>query len=311
MSWNIPDAAGHNRVNRPGWRRRLYALLEDHASSSNRAGAYAVEIALAAVILINCAALILWTVPGLREAYGFLFHIGEYTIITILALEYGLRFWTSPETDTQNPAWRQRWRFVRSPAALIDFSVLAVSCLGAFWVLIYGDDLNLTFLLAARLLTRSAKLIRYFPAGRRVGRAVREKRGQLLTAVVAMLVVLVIASSLMYLAENRAQPDNFSSIPAAMWWGMVTLTTVGYGDTVPVTPAGRVLAAIIAVLGIGLFALPAGIISAGLMETRDDPDNIVSESHCRRCRRCARKRRRTGQSKYRRRLAVRETAGGG
>ena len=178
-------------------------------------------------------------------------------------------------------------------------------------MLIYGDDLNLTFLLAARLLTRSAKLIRYFPAGRRVGRAVQEKRGQLLTAVVAMLVVLVIASSLMYLAENRAQPDNFSSIPAAMWWGMVTLTTVGYGDTVPVTPAGRVLAAIIAVLGIGLFALPAGIISAGLMETGDDPDNIASESYCRRCRRCARKRRRTGQGKYRRRLALRETAGGG
>ena len=80
------------------------------------------------------------------------------------------------------------------------------------------------------------------------------------------MLVLVIAASLMYFAETRAQPDEFPSIPAAMWWGVVTLTTVGYGDTVPITPAGRLLAAVVAVLGIGLFALPAGILSAGLSE---------------------------------------------
>ena len=84
----------------------------------------------------------------------------------------------------------------------------------------------------------------------------------------------------MYFAEHTAQPEVFSSIPAAMWWSVVTLTTVGYGDTVPITPVGRVLAAIIAVLGIGLFALPAGILSAGLreadVESRDEPTNGTS-----------------------------------
>ncbi len=78
--------------------------------------------------------------------------------------------------------------------------------------------------------------------------------------------VLVIAASLMYFAESHAQPEEFSSIPAAMWWSVVTLTTAGYGDTVPITPVGRVLAAVIAVFGIGLFALPEGILSAGNRE---------------------------------------------
>ena len=81
-----------------------------------------------------------------------------------------------------------------------------------------------------------------------------------------LLLVLVIAAALMYFAESGSQPEQFSSIPAAMWWSVVTLTAVGYGDTVPITPVGGVLAAVIAVLGIGLFTLPAGILSAGLRE---------------------------------------------
>ena len=314
-----PDTAAARNAggSRPGWRRRVWALLEDHTSSSNRIGAYAVEIALAGVILINCAALMLWTVPGLRESYAFWFQFSEYATIIVFAVEYGLRVWTSPEVNPQNPGWRQRWRFVRSTAALVDFAALAVSCLAVFWLLFDDGSPNLTFLLAVRLLTRSTKLMRYFPAGRRVGRAIRDKRGQLLTAVVAMLIVLVIASSLMYIAENRAQPEDFASIPGTMWWGMVTLTTVGYGDIVPITPAGRILAAVIAVLGIGLFALPAGIISSGLLESEGDDDDDQPDAargrYCRHCPHCARQRRRRsarkGQGRGRRRLAAGDAAG--
>ena len=133
-------------------------------------------------------------------------------------------------------------------------------------MLAYGDGINLSFLLTVRLLTRTVKLARYFHGWRRLGLAFRLKTGQLVTAVAGLLAVHTIAASLMYFAESKAQPDVFSSIPAAMWWSVVTLTTVGYGDAVPVTDAGRALAAVIAVLGIGLFALPAGILSAGLWE---------------------------------------------
>ncbi len=83
---------------------------------------------------------------------------------------------------------------------------------------------------------------------------------------VAVLILLVVASSLVYMAEHRAQPDAFASIPDAMWWGVATLTTVGYGDIYPVTILGRILGGLIAIMGIGLFALPAGILGAGFIE---------------------------------------------
>ena len=94
----------------------------------------------------------------------------------------------------------------------------------------------------------------------------KPKRNDLLTVVGVLSLLLLLASSLMYYAENDAQPDDFSSIPEAMWWGIITLTTVGYGDASPITAAGRALAGLMAVLGIGLFALPAGILGSGFIE---------------------------------------------
>ena len=102
----------------------------------------------------------------------------------------------------------------------------------------------------------------------------RLKGSQLLTTVAGLIFVLVIAASLMFFAESNAQPDKFSSVPAAMWWSVATLTTVGYGDTVPMTIIGRLLAAVNVVLGIGLFALPAGILSAGRLEA-DANDGVA------------------------------------
>ena len=190
--------------------------------------------------------------------------------MAVFLSEYALRFWAAPEANPEGRDWRQRWKYVISPAALIDAAALYPSMAAAIALLVSGDGPSLSFLLAVRLITRSAKLARYFPGGRRLGMAVRLKSSQLLTAVAALLLILVISASLMFFAESAAQPDKFTSIPAAMWWSVVTLTTVGYGDTVPVTTIGRLLAAVIAVMGIGLFALPAGILSAGLLEADAD-----------------------------------------
>lgn len=264
-----------------GLRPRAYALLEPTAGagfrrvgSGSAKASILVEAGLVAVILINSVALILWTVPDLASSYGLWFHIVEYCTVSVFLAEYALRFWASPEAapDPATADWRQRCRYVVSPHALVDAAALAPSAVAVVILLSGVSGPSLSFLLAARLLTRTAKLARYFPAARRLGIALREKTGQLLTTVAALLVALVIAASLMYFAESVAQPEVFSSIPAAMWWSVVTLTTVGYGDTVPITPVGRALAAIIAVLGIGLFALPAGILSAGLLEA-DSADN--------------------------------------
>ena len=218
------------------------------------------------VIAINSTALILWTVPRFRDAHDLWFHVIEDITVAVFLVEYVLRLWSAPEADPDGSAWRQRWGYVRSPVALIDAAALAPSLASVMILLIAGSGPSLSFLLAARLLTRTVKLARYFPGGRRLATVLRQKGSQLLATVAGLLVVLVVAASLMYFAEKDADPQVFTSIPVAMWWGVVTLTTVGYGDAVPVTVAGRLLAAVIALLGIGLFALPAGIISAGMLE---------------------------------------------
>ncbi|GAI59861.1 unnamed protein product, partial [marine sediment metagenome] len=101
-----------------------------------------------------------------------------------------------------------------------------------------------------------------------------EKKEQLLLVIFVILILLIIVSSVMYLVEKEAQPEAFSSIPATMWWAVITLTTVGYGDIYPITPLGKFLGAIIAFLGIGMFAIPAGILSSGLVETIQGKNRI-------------------------------------
>ena len=110
---------------------------------------------------------------------------------------------------------------------------------------------------------------------------VHTKQGELAAVVSVLFLLLVMTSSLMFFAENRAQPEEFASIPRAMWWSIITLTTVGYGDVFPVTAAGRVLAGIIAIVGIGLFALPAAILGSGFMEELEAGERTpVRCPHC-------------------------------
>ena len=115
-------------------------------------------------------------------------------------------------------------------------------------------------------LLRLLKLGRYSESIRMIGTVVSNRKAELLVSIMMSIILLLISSGLMYYIENHVQPEVFSSVPAAMWWGVVTMTTVGYGDVYPVTPLGKILAAIIAILGISLFILPAGIIAAGYTE---------------------------------------------
>ena len=110
------------------------------------------------------------------------------------------------------------------------------------------------------------KMYRYSKAMKTLGAVLKLKKEELIVAVLTVIGLLIISSSLMYFIENTAQPDAFSSIPASMWWSIATLTTVGYGDIYPITPLGKLLGAVIAVLGIGLFALPAGMLASGFSE---------------------------------------------
>jgi voltage-gated potassium channel len=129
-------------------------------------------------------------------------------------------------------------------------------------------SLDLRFVRVLRLfrLLRLLKIGRYSESLRTLGGVLKSKKEDLAVSFFALLILLVLISSLLFLFEHDVQPENFPSIPSAMWWGVVTLTTVGYGDVYPVTYAGKILGAFAAVLGIGMFALPAGIVASGFAE---------------------------------------------
>ena len=156
---------------------------------------------------------------------------------------------------------RGRLRFLVTPMALVDLMAVL-----PFYLPFLFPDMR--FMRAMRLfrLFRVLKLARYSESLQTFVDVLRLKKEELLLMLFAIMILLVISSSLMYEAENAAQPEAFSSIPAAMWWGIVTLATVGYGDVFPVTPWGKFIGSVVVLLGIGLFALPTGVLASGFAE---------------------------------------------
>ncbi len=239
-------------------RRQVYELLEPRGG--DRIGRL-VDGLILLVIALNVVAFILETVePIHRVAPGFFRRFEIFSVI-IFSVEYVLRLWSVTADPRYAAPIRGRIRFALTPLALID--LLAVL---PFYLPYVGIDLRV--FRAARLfrIFRVAKLGRYSIALQTFGRVLTAKREELVTTLMLLLLLLLFAASLLYFAENRAQPEVFSSIPAAMWWGIATLTTVGYGDVYPVTGIGRFLASLIAIMGIGMFALPTGILGAAFVE---------------------------------------------
>jgi len=177
----------------------------------------------------------------------------------IFTIEYLLRVWSCTEEKKYHSPFLGRLLFILTPLALIDL----VAILPFYIPMMTNVDLR--FLRALRLF-RIFKMTRYSSRFRIFMNVLRDKKEEIFISAMLVVLLLVISASLMYYVENKVQPEEFSSIPEAMWWAVVTLTTVGYGEVVPATPFGRVLAGLVAVLGISLFAIPAGIIASGFME---------------------------------------------
>jgi voltage-gated potassium channel len=160
---------------------------------------------------------------------------------------------------------------------LVDFLAIL-----PYYLVILGVDLRVMRALRLFRIVRLLKIARYSSALQTLGRVLLKSKGELGMCFFAMVVLLILASSLMFYAERDVQPELFSSIPAAMWWGMATLTTVGYGDIYPLTPFGKLLGSFIAVLGVAMFALPAGILGAAFSGELHKDDETVVEicPHC-------------------------------
>ena len=244
-------------------RQRVHELLE--VSTADNPHSRAVDLFILSLILLNILALILETVESLQARAAVAFEVFEKVSLIIFSVEYVLRLWSCVSVARFARPVQGRLRFALTPLAVID--LLAIL---PMYLPLLGLDMR--FVRVVRLLRffRLAKLFRYSRALRLLARVLMGHKEELLSTLFVLLILLLFSSCLMYFAEHEVQPENFSSIPAAMWWGVITLTTVGYGDYFPVTGPGKLIAAVIAVLGIGMFALPAGILGAGFVEALQD-----------------------------------------
>jgi voltage-gated potassium channel len=244
-------------------KRRVYEWVEFvPAAEGQRPKLDWFDAGVIALILANVVAAVVETVPGVRGRYGPALLAFEVVSLAVFTVEYVLRLWTCTLNPRFAAARRPRLAFALTPMALIDLLAIVPFYLSLFL------STDLQFVLALRLMRilRVLKVGRYSAAAATLSRVLKGKREELGVMLLVTSIVLVIASGLMYYAETAAQPDKFSSIPAAMWWAVITLTTIGYGDVYPITPMGQVLGGVIAVCGIGLVALPTAIVSAGFAE---------------------------------------------
>lgn len=216
---------------------------------------------IAALIVVNVAALVVESVPGAHAEASAWFHGLEVVSVTVFLVEYALRLWAVPEQPGHSHPMFGRLRWMASPMAIVDL----VSVLPTLLALSTIDLRGLRLLRLLRIL-RIVKLGRYSVAAQTLANVLRSRAADLLSLLTILVVLLLVSSTVMFYFENPAQPDSFSSIPATMWWGIVTLTTIGYGDMSPVTVPGRLLGSVIAVVGIGTFALPAGLLGAAFVE---------------------------------------------
>lgn len=282
-------------------RRHVYDILEnkDYDSPLSRG----IEYFLIILIIMNVVAVIASSVNEWHADYKAWFDNLEYFSLAIFSIEFILRLWavaegnfdksyavmiddktiTQLKKDDKNQLseqaqlpqktqsirrlnstvqktsndWQTRLTWLKSASAMIDF----IAIFPAFINFLVPIDLR--FLIVLRLL-RLFKLTRYFIALRILLRVILREKESFKAVLFILVILIILSASGIYLVENKAQPAHFGSIPLAMWWAVVTLTTVGYGDVTPITTAGKILGAVITILGVGLAALPAGILASGL-----------------------------------------------
>ncbi len=249
-------AGSFARSESPNFRARVAEILEGRCQRDPLGRS--IDIALIVLILLNVVAIALESVPSYMQAYQREFYVLEVFSVFVFTVEYIARVWSCVELRRAGgtTATRTRLKFMMTPMVMID--LLAI--LPFYITFIIGVDLR--FLRVMRLL-RIFKLTRYSEAMTTMLEVLREEKSVLIAAAFILFILLVLASSGIYLIEQDVQPEVFGSIPESMWWSIVTLTTVGYGDVTPVTPGGKLFGALVGLVGVGMVAMPAGILASG------------------------------------------------
>ena len=236
-------------------RKRMLEILEQ-AQEGDRTSLFADRF-LSFLIVTNILAVSLESVESIGIAYRQAFLIFEYFSVVIFGFEYLLRIWASAERSSgaAQTITRRRLAYIFSFNGLVDLIAILPSLLA-----LVAGNVDLRWVRVVRLL-RILKISNYSSALEDLASAIYQERQSFLAALYLFCIALFIASALMYVVERHAQPDRFASIPEAMWWALITLTTVGYGDVSPVTPLGKVVGALTAFMGVCTVALLTGIIA--------------------------------------------------
>jgi voltage-gated potassium channel len=250
-------------------RRRVYHVLEqgpigDRVSTT-------VDRFLVLLILVNLIAVTLESIPEYEERYGALFAVIEFFSLLVFTVEYAMRLWSAVEHGPNQhmaPA-RARLQYALSPAGIIDL----VAVLPFWFAMILPGDLRVVLVFR---MVRFFKFARYSPAMRSLLDVLYNERRALFGCLVIALGTALVAASLMHLAEANVQPAKLGTIPEAFWWAIVTIGTIGYGDVVPVTALGKLIATCTIFAGLVLMALPVGIIATAFAEQIQRRDFIVT-----------------------------------
>jgi voltage-gated potassium channel len=255
------------RLNDPDLRDRLYELLEhDHLPYS--VGSRFVRL-IVFIIVIDVLAMILASVPEFDARFGGLFTVIQVAAVVVFALEYAARLWSVVgHSLRQLSASRDRIEYALSSLGIIDL----MAFLPALIALLARDRASLTLLGMLPFF----KLVRYSPAMRSLLSALHAERRTLLGCLVILMGAVLLFASLLYAIEHKVQPDKFGTIPQAMWWAIVTLGTVGYGDVVPLTPLGKLVSVFAIVAGLVMIALPVAIISRAFADEVRRRDFVVT-----------------------------------
>jgi voltage-gated potassium channel len=262
-------------------RRRAYEIIEN--TKDNDVVGAAVNKLIIVLICLNIVSIIVGSFEDLTGPVLLVLRLFEYLSVALFTLEYLIRLWTAIDRFTESKHPRLKYFF--SPMALLD--LLAIT---PFYLpLLIRFDLRFLRVLRLFRLLRVFKLTRYSDSLNLIGRVIKKEKSKLLMTGFVIIVLIILASSVMYFFENAAQPDKFPNIIATLWWAVSTLTTVGYGDVYPVTFVGKLLSSVFAILGVGLVALPSGIICTGMIneineeERRNEKqkdDQVVICPHC-------------------------------
>jgi voltage-gated potassium channel len=241
-----------------------------------------INVFIIVLIVLNVLAVIIETVEPIHNKYADFFYYFDLVSVIIFTIEYVLRVWSSNHEEKYKHSFWGRLKYMVSPGALIDLAAILPSIL-AYFIGIKFDLRELRILRLLRVL-RLFRLTAYTESVHMIANVFKKRKNELMLSFILALFLIIISACIIYFAEHL-HPENkerFNSIPATLWWAVVTLTTTGYGDMYPMTAIGKTMASIIMLTGIAFFAIPAGILAAGFQE--EFRKNKASKTH--RCPHC-------------------------